>query len=52
MTVSWVAGIEEGAETVVRRRTELAWWGPEAAAAFWRLECRKVMGKRPGSFYA
>jgi hypothetical protein len=47
----WQESKKEGAETAVRRRTEPARRGPEAAVVFKRSECKKVMGKWPGSFY-
>jgi hypothetical protein len=48
----WQEPKKEGAEMVVRRRTEPARRGSEAAAVFRWTECRKAMGKWPGSFYA
>jgi hypothetical protein len=50
-TQGWQGLKKEGAETAVRQRTEPARRGPEAAAAFWQPECRKVMENWPGSFY-
>jgi hypothetical protein len=47
----WPESKKEGAETAVRRRTEPARRGFEAAAAFRRPECRKAAKKWQGSFH-
>jgi hypothetical protein len=46
----WPEPRKDGAEMAVRWRTEPARRGPEAAAAFWRPECRKAAKKWLGSF--
>jgi hypothetical protein len=48
----WQESKKKGAEMAVRWRIEPTRRGPEVAAVFRRPECRKVMGKWLGSFYA
>jgi hypothetical protein len=47
----WPESKKEGAETAVRRRTEPARRGSQAAAVFRQSECRTAVKMWPGSFY-